>query len=79
MSFLDNVRQWFRNIVHHPDYIEVEVEKNDTLWAICREASGATTNAEIQKHVNEVIALNPDMNPNMIHPGEKIRLPSDWG
>ncbi len=78
MSFLDNVREWFCNIIHHPDYIEVEVVRGDTLWGIVKKASGATSNADVQRHVEEVMALNPDIDPDVIHPGDKIKLPLEW-
>ena len=79
MSFLDSLKEWFCNIIHHDDYIEVEVVRGDTLWSICERASGAKTNAEVLRHVEEVRALNPGIDPDLIHPGDKIRLPVEWG
>lgn len=78
MSFLDNVRDWFCNIVHHDDFVEVEVVRGDTLWAIVKRASGAKTHADARRHVDQVLELNPDVSPGMIHPGDKIKLPRSW-
>lgn len=79
MSFLDKIREWVCGIVHHDDFIEVEVVKGDTLWDIAKKASGATDNADVQRHVEEVIAINPDLDPDVIRPGDKIKLPTAWG
>ena len=78
MSFLERARQWFENIVHHDDYAEVTVHKGDTLWAIVKDVTGADSNTEIQRHIDEVKALNPGMDVDMIHPGQHIRVPLDW-
>jgi hypothetical protein len=79
MSFLSNVCEWFENLIAYDEYIEVTVVKGDRLWDICEKASGATTNAEIQHHVDVVKFLNPDMDPDMIHEGDTIKLPRNWG
>ncbi len=79
MSFLSNVRDWFNSVAHHPGYIIVKVVDGDNLWDICKHASGlGATNAEIQHRVDEVKALNPTMDPALIHPGDEIRLPVEW-
>ena len=78
MSFMDNIREWFCNVIHHDDFIEVEVVRGDTLWAIAKKASGATTDADVQRHVDEVKKLNPDVDPDLIHPGDRIKVPTNW-
>jgi len=78
MSFLDRALKWFESIIHHDDYAEVTVHKGDTLWAIVQDVTGAKTNAETQRHLDEVLALNPGIDPDMIHPGQQIRVPLDW-
>jgi len=80
MSFLDNVREWFQDIVHHHDHIEVRIVKDgDTLWSIAKTATGATTDADVQRHVEEIKALNPQIiNPDEIRRGDKINLPLHW-
>jgi LysM repeat protein len=78
MSFLDNMREWFENVFNRDDCVEVTVAKGDTLWGICQRASGSTSNAAVQRHVEEVMQMNPGMDPDMIRPGDKLKLPLKW-
>lgn len=83
MSFLDKIREFFDSIVHHDDqdYATVRehrVVKGDTLWGIVRHVTGATDTAEIQRHVDEVKKLNPDVDPDLIMPGDELKLPLSW-
>jgi len=78
MSFLDNIRDWFNEILEDDGHVVVTVIRNDTLWSICERASGAKTNAEIVKHVDQVVALNPGIDPDRLQIGQQVKLPRSW-
>ncbi len=62
------------------------VEEGDNLWSLSEahlqeqyRAAGIDrepTNAEIAAYQQQVIAANPRMDPDVIHPGETVNLPS---
>ncbi|MBA4027037.1 MAG: hypothetical protein C0473_02230 [Cyanobacteria bacterium DS3.002] len=59
-----------------PDNKIYDVKKGDNLWNIARRELGSTSsNDQIQKFVKQVADLNQVKNPDLILPGQKIRLP----
>jgi hypothetical protein len=60
----------------HPQSTEHEVKRGDSLWKIAREnlPTGAS-NADIANYVNQIEVSNPMPNPNLIMPGQSIKLP----
>ncbi|MFA5911310.1 MAG: LysM peptidoglycan-binding domain-containing protein [Vicinamibacterales bacterium] len=59
-----------------PDSKIYDVKKGDNLWNIARRELGPTgSNDQIQKFVKQVADSNQIKNPDLILPGQKIRLP----
>jgi len=76
MSIFDRIKDWFEDVI---DGDTVIVKQGDSLWAICKKAFPIVDNTEIQKYVDKIVELNPDItDPNLIYPGQKIKLPNSW-
>lgn len=58
--------------VYKEQYMEVQVEKGDTLWEIAKEFM--PENYDVRKMVYEIRQLN-DMNSGNIYPKEIIKVP----
>jgi hypothetical protein len=73
MSFLDKIRELFGGCHKHDDYAVVMVQKGDSLSQIAEDITGDASNW------TKIAAMNPDLtDPNMIHPGQELKIPLDW-
>lgn len=56
------------------------VRSGENLWSIARQHSGGRTNDEVARYHQELIRANPQLkDPNVIHPGQELNLPSTAG
>ena len=54
------------------------VRANDMLWNIVKSYFPNATNGQIQNLVGQLAGLNDIKNPNVIYPGDTIRIPKIW-
>lgn len=67
--------QTLTRIKQTPDRVYV-VQSGDSLWTIAQKfIPAASTPTQVQTFVGEMVRLNHLSNPNLIFPGEKLRIP----
>jgi nucleoid-associated protein YgaU len=73
MSFFERICELFGGCHKTKDYATVTVQKGDTLSGIAKELGG---DAEDYK---KLVELNPEIkDPDLIHPGQVLKIPNDW-
>lgn len=60
--------------------MQIEIEKGDTLWGIAStELAKSTPNidaTDIQNYIDDIVDLNPGLNPNQINIGQLVNVPN---
>lgn len=73
MSFFDKICELFGGCFKTKDHATVTVKSGDSLWKIAEEITGDGLNW------TKIAALNPGMDKDhTIHPGQELKIPSDW-